>query len=303
MTRRRRRRRRRGYVLLVTLGLLVLSTTLLVAVGRAAARHAAEARLAQRRLQRTWALTGGRSAVAPYAEQLLVTAEQATGRPVPRLRADVSLGDVTVTVVVADEQAKADVNELLGRDPPDAVESRLTQAMSGTPAFAHVRLRPVADPPPARPIGGYGQLFDDVSPAVLLVPGPGGGPAATDAVTCWGDGGLNLMRATPAALRLSLSPSLSQLQLARLARARDAALAAPPTSHAAAAAPRQPDAVSALLAAAGVTPRDRARLPLVARSRCHSVLLIVNDGRRLWYDLAVTDESDPGRPRVATVAW
>ncbi len=288
----------RGYILLVTLGLLVLSTTLLVAVGRAAVRHATQARFDQQQLQRKWGLSSVRAATLPFSESILTWTEAARHAPVPSLRADIVLGGDTFSVVVSDEQAKADVNEMLQRFSPTSVEARLVQGLSGTPMYGHVRLRP-GDASPR--VTGFGQVFDDVSPGPVL-------SAAKD-LTLWGDGGLNLMRADEPALRMSLAPSLSQLQISRLVQVRNQTLASPGTGRPAAANTTTPPAraaagaVQQVLDAAKISPRDRARLPLVARSTCHSVLLILNDGRRLWYDLTVSDESDPAGKKTASVVW
>ena len=302
---------RRGYVLLVTLGLLVLASTLLVAVGRAAVRHSADARLAQQASQRRWAVDSARVAVLPYAEQALASAEENERRPAASVRADVRLGDLAVTLVVADEQAKANVNELLRRQPPDAVEDRLRRALAGTGAQAHVRLRPapayltqstpdVAAATVLPPVSGFGQILDDVSPAVLRPPA-GIGPA--DVLTVWGDGGLNLLRADRAAMRAVLVPTLSGLQIERIAAAREAVFAAR-RDKASGAPPSPPkDAVGLLLERAGIADAPRNKLSLTARSTCHSLTVRLRDGRREWYDTRVVDEADPRRPRHFGGAW
>src|SRR5437879_12169407 len=66
---------RGGYVLVVTLGLLILAASVMVAVSRAAMGHSAAARSAAEELRRRWAVVSCRSAVLPYAESILATAE------------------------------------------------------------------------------------------------------------------------------------------------------------------------------------------------------------------------------------
>lgn len=303
--------RRRGYVLLVTLGLLVLASTLLVAVGRVAVRHSSDARIALQASQRRWAVESARAAVLPFAEQMLVSAEQNERRPAPRVRADVRLGELTVTLVVADEQAKANVNELIRRETPDAVEDRLRRALAGTAAQSHVRLRPapadltrpVPDAVPSTvlpPVSGFGQMLDDLSPAVLRPPA-GDGPM--DVLTVWGDGGLNVLRADRAAMRAVFMPTLTGLQIERIVAAREAAFA-PRRDRSPAVPPgRSDDAVGLLLQRAGVADAPRRKLSLTARSACHSLTVRLRDGRREWYDTSVLDEADPRRPRRSGGAW
>ena len=84
---------RRGYVLLMTLALLVMSSTLLVTVGRIAISHAALASTAQARLQRKWGIITCRNAVLPFAEPILLRVESDANVPMPQLRVKINLTD------------------------------------------------------------------------------------------------------------------------------------------------------------------------------------------------------------------
>ncbi len=299
----------RGYVLLVTLGLLVLSTTLLVAVARTAVRHVADAKLAEQQLQRKWAIESAKRAVLPFSEQVLSTVELVERRPVPSVTADVRLGEWTVSLTVADEQAKANVNTLLEKDKAADAEDRLRRTLSGTLAIAHVRLRLGPDDltrgppgPDGEPrltvLSGWGQVFDDVSEEVVRPPG---GRSPLDLLTLWGNGGLNIMRAGPETMRAALTPSLTALQIQRLIKARDEALSLRRDARAPAgiaALPGGADAVTRLLAGSGIDPGVRAKVALVAGSNCHSLTIQIRDGRRVWYNTSVLDESRPQRPRT-----
>src|SRR5437763_1563779 len=120
--------RRRGYVLVVTLGLLVLAASLMVGVSRAAFRRVVEARLAQDELQRRWGVSSCRAAVLPYAEQILITQESQRRRAVPIYRTRVELGSQTFELVLSDEQAKANVNALLGEAGASRAENRIRES-------------------------------------------------------------------------------------------------------------------------------------------------------------------------------
>lgn len=222
--------RRRGYVLVVTLAVLVLASTLLVTLGRSAMRHAADARAATTDLQSRWGSASCRQTILPLAERLLETEERRTGRPTPTLSRSLRLGGQTFDLILADEQAKADVNALLLATEATAAESRIRQALSGYGLANKVRLRPdvalrprVADPSAPPAIGGYGQVFDDVPADALLRRPIGGGPAPAELLTCWGGGRINLRRASEPALRLALSPPMTAIEIGRLIDLRDRA--------------------------------------------------------------------------------
>src|SRR5437868_13748710 len=104
---------RPAFVLVAVLGLLVLSATLLVAVSRAAPRSALAARSAEEALQRRWGAVTCRNAVLPYADQMLTALEQERRRPTAKFETSIRLGNMTFDLVVADEQAKANVNTML----------------------------------------------------------------------------------------------------------------------------------------------------------------------------------------------
>src|SRR3954467_4676944 len=100
------RGRRGGYVLVVTLGLLILAASLMVAVSRGAMGHAAAARSAGDELRRRWAGVSCRSAVLPYAESILATAEAQRRVAMPVGRVTITLSDQTLDLTIGDELAK-----------------------------------------------------------------------------------------------------------------------------------------------------------------------------------------------------
>src|SRR4051812_47367544 len=104
-----RRVRHRGYVLVLALGLLVLASTLLVGVGRAAVKHALAAKEAQDELQRRWAVETCRAVLLPSVEQMLERQETLRKQPAVTWSSRVKLGSVTLDCLAADEQAKVNV--------------------------------------------------------------------------------------------------------------------------------------------------------------------------------------------------
>jgi hypothetical protein len=308
-------------VLVVTLGLLVLSSTLLVAVGRMAVQHALAAREAQEELQRRWGVISCQQAVMPFAEKILANAEAQQKRPVPLLKSRVLMGNQSFDLIVADEQAKANVNAMLeSMHDRSTVESHLRQGMSGSGLVNNIHLHPApiktastqpASQPASAPMGvprwidGMGQVFDSVTPGQLV--SSGSAPPA-QRLTCWGTGAINILRASEASLQLAASPPLTQIEIGHLIEVRNGMFsgASSSLSDSDVGKPRAPasgDALSALLSQARIDPAKRPKLSITTLSACHSLWVLVGDGRRTWYYLAVEDESNPQKPHVQSFVW
>ena len=280
----------------MTLGLLVLAATLMVSIGRASLRRAAAAREAADDLQRRWGMTSCRIAVMPAIESVLVDQERRTRRPVAVHRARLRLGEQTFDLVLADEQAKANVNVLLDEGDRTGAETRMRESMTGTGIGHLVRLRPDpaivstvragaggrgnANTAPAtqpllpRRVTGFGQVFDDVPPAQLI--------GASQWVTCWGNGLVNARRAPQAALKLATP--LSGVEIAALLRLREG-----------------PTPGGGLLKSANIKPRPG--LHLTESSACHSLWIVARSSRREWHYFSVLDESDERSPGIVSFVW
>jgi hypothetical protein len=301
----------------VTLGLLVLAATLLVGIGRASIAHALAARTEQADLQRRWGEVSCRNAVLPYADNILAIHERMRNRPVPVMRVALDLGGQRFTLILSDEQAKANVNSLLERTDKSRAESRIRDAVAGSGLGNSVTLRPEPLPPrqatsqptayagPPQWITGFGQIFNNVLPDRLIA---GAGVRPAEQLTCWGNGGINVMRVSDAALRLAATPQMSGVEVGRLIDARNAAFeprarARLITPGVNGATPAGADAVTALLAGAHVDPKARRAIGFSARSTCFSLWVITQDPRRTWYRLYVIEDSDAKQPRVQAFAW
>ena len=311
---------RRGYVLVVTLGLLVLAAGLMVAVGRASLRHAVAARLAADDLQHRWGVISCRTAVLPYADLILLTAESKSHTATPVLHARVQLGEETFDITVADELAKANVNVLLEHTDVGMAEERLRQSLSGTGLIQNIHLRPdptlrspdgpnAATAPSTQPVDGlprwitgFGQVFNDASPDQLLLSRTG--VRITDLLTCWGGGRLNIRRISPAALRIAAGTSLSGIDQDRLITTRDLQLQGKPLPPPPGKAPPAKDPAARLMQAADLQSKGDGRLPrLVVDSTCHSIWITARDKRRAWHYLSILDRSDNDHPRAAAFVW
>jgi hypothetical protein len=304
---------RRGYVLVTSLGLLVLAATLLMSMGRLSMDRAMQAREAQEELQRRWGQITTQRTVLPNVERILITLERRKQAPVAVHRAKIELGGQKFELILGDEQAKTNVNALLDLYDVERSESRLRTAMSGTGLAGEIKLR--VGPVPAslpttrqailrRYVTGYGQVidFDDSTAPQKLLAARGNGPAVLELVTLWGDGRLNIRRASGASLALMDSPPLTRIDVERLIEARNNMYDPRPKIGSPAMTPGAAEPVFRLMGEAQLS-GDKTNLHLMLGSRCHSLWIIVRDGRREWYSLVVSDQSDPNEPRVETLVW
>ena len=157
-------------------------------------------------------------------------------------------------------------------------------------------------------ITGYGQVFDGIPPAALLkwesrqiVPA---GPAA--ALSCWGDGAINVRRAPEALLSAVVGSRLSAIDVGRLVAARDAAFEPPMLDHGRRPRPTVGTELARLrplMAAAQVKAGSPGAAALAEGSTCHSLWVAAADGRRKWYIFSVLDCADPNLPLRRSFAW
>jgi hypothetical protein len=182
---------------------------------------------------------------------------------------------------------------LLDEGDRAGAETRVREAMTGTGIGGLVRLRPdptvVSTVPPVssgsastapatqpllpRRVSGFGQMFENVPPGQLV--------AASQWITCWGNGLVNARRAPEAALKLATP--LTGVEIAALLRAREGATP------------------GGLVKAANIKPRGE--LHLTESSACHSLWIITRTNRRDWHYFTVLDESDESSPGIVSFVW
>jgi hypothetical protein len=303
------RHRHRGYVLIVTLGLLVLAATMLVSLGRATMRRASEARESVEALQQRWGVVSCRKVILPNAEAILAREEKEFKKAVPVYRAGVRLGGQAFDLVVSDEQAKANVNVLLERADPSAVESQLVRTISG----AAFKLRPLVEvqrpvqqkaattgpgtqpttEPVARRIESFAQVMDASNPRLLLEK-RSAEASPMELVTCWGNGAINVGRASAKALKLSAGDALSGAEVDAIIRGRDNVYRQRGNGNIG-------DAVKKLVKPAG----DGAKKQFVwtAESACHSLWVVTRTKQREFYYLVVRTSGDAAQVSDEAFVW
>lgn len=224
LLKRRRPHRRSGIVLLLVLVSLVIAATALVSVARQSYRLGIDAVRARRQLQQKWGAESLRRAYLPVASTVFKERDKASRKlkvffPPPELPGSVLLGDVQFQFVLADEDARANVNSIYhysDSQTASAVVRDLSQAIGGVrlnaeckPVGGLLMIEPLGGEP--LPDRGGSQASDDegedalgadVAPIAFRAWGQvfelsrvPNLQRATRRLSCWGTEALNVRRA------------------------------------------------------------------------------------------------------------
>lgn len=199
------RRRRGGFVLLMALAIITLATLLLAGISRRSLQFATQANEAEQRLQRRWGSSSCQRCMLDSAATIFKQSDRlahlAGNQPKCRLAYNFELGGEKYEVVLADEDAKVNLNTVFVVDGAGAAaqivkrltanhpKPRLVVSLHGSPPS-----RRDAD---ARPFRSWGQVFRGEQDASDTAEGI---RTITSELTCWGSGKLNLSRASDAAV-------------------------------------------------------------------------------------------------------
>jgi hypothetical protein len=282
------RQPRRAFVLVMVLALLTLCALCLAGLARRSLVAGEQAAQSASDLQRRWGVLSCLHTILPQANELLETA--AAKLPAPAqvwpLPASVSiefdLGELHFSVLVADEDAKANLNTICRNDAdgPHAVAALVEELAAGGDGLAvHVEAAAGGGDANRRTeiFRGWGQVFE---PSQTACPGEYAAKLrdTTRDMTCWGSGRLNVVRASDESLRLVCRNKISPDLLAKLlARRHDPGLTG----------------LDSLLdeMALGTTDRVTLQRLLTDRSSRYSVWILVRSPQRTWATLALADGS------------
>jgi hypothetical protein len=310
----RQRTRHRGYVLLLTLLVLTIAAAALAGMCRLALEKATQAARAQEALQRRWGVVTCRAAMLPKAPLVFASFQPAGDRNLAESRMSLNLGGQSLTLVFGDEQAKANLNLLYaleGRAGADRLARDMAQA-AGATAMLRVELRPVLiEPPDDEPVDNdtetdrdpealleftveqafeaWGQVFPGAAPQDL-VRRRGPLPSAVENITCWGDGLVNVRRASREAVQAACARWLRPAEVAKLLAARDKDV--------------DFDLWETLDSLdLSEARRDAAEQLLTDESTCYSLWIITRTRGRDGYDLAVADFANSRTTGVRVFSW
>lgn len=272
-THHRPKRRRRGYVLLLVLAIAVLLTTVLATLAKTSLRRALNAADAQRRLQLRWGTHTIQTIVLDRAPKVFEKYDEEHAKvdpPLPppvTLRDALTLGSVTFDMVLGDEDAKLNLNNIYRLGGQERTQEVVSEVI-GPEMSAMLRLLPAAEPDTAKgPLtsrasqdgqsrramqasGGtsgdetldegdvapipdafrsWGEVFD-VSAISAQIGNDAALPNLTSQITCWGGGQSNLRRASDETIQATIASVLPRSQAKQLlSRYRDNPAMSPQT--------------------------------------------------------------------------
>jgi|GEM_PF-3229570 len=283
--RRNVRRRRKGFVLLLTLVLLAIVALLSVGIARRSLSMAEQAVSAEEDLQRRWAVLSCQRSVLLRAERIfqrrdeLADQEKATARNVYRIAAKVQLGKMTLLLILADENAKVNLNVLAQQGAGEVLTFlRKLSAEAGFRVCLHPDLRK-ADAKTLAAFDSWGQVFalDEMRDADA----PKNLAALTNELTCWGGGQLNVRRASDRAIERVCQKEVSPIVVKRLLEVRAAGAKTP---------------LAAMLGQLSATEKDQSRLQelVTDKSQCYSLWGVTSPTKNgsAWLCIAPSD-SEP----------
>jgi hypothetical protein len=276
-----RGRTRRGFVLLMVLVVLAVAGSLLGLCAHRTSRRALEVGIRERTLQRRWAVRSLEAVCLPQAEAILTEAGPEEGPPPASVRQTLDIGGTTFDLVVADEQAKANVNQVTAIRRTDGVRACAGALSEGrwvlqvVPRPVDVKTSEIRSPKVL--YASLEQVFQNTAPEDLL--GTRDRPGPAERLTCWGNGKVHFRRSPVAVLRVVLEGVLTEYQLHRLVTLRD----------------EQPDAgLHEILAGMELDDkmREDAETRLTETSTCHSLWITARGKTRQWHRLSVTQQGD-----------
>lgn len=287
----------RGFVLLWTLALLVLVAVVLGGIVRRSTQLATQAVDAREQLQAKWAMASCRQVLLPAAESLLQQEEKKQRHPLSSISIQQQLGDVHLRIEIADEQAKINLNSAYAQFGPQRAASLVrsitrnarsevpvllnpdprSPASKDTPTTSSPTTKPSAATQPAAvarvpPFGCWSQIFDAQRAAEI--------PTAFADLTCWGDGRLNLRRASPEAARafVPLFMPLASVQHILQARVQS---------------PNESVSYWLKMGTQAATQPTVNASWITDTSACHSISVYAQSGGQTWHEMTILAESSP----------
>ena len=242
---------RRGIVLMLTLAMIVIAVTLTARTANRSLTRTLESLDAESQLRDRWSRLSLQQAVLSHAEQIFAAVEgdQRDTPPTTWHDAEFTLAGTTYRLRLADENAKINLNTVMRTQSLDALDQFISQSTSRS--LRREKRSPSSTEPtntPPAPLESWGQVFPISTHSALL--------HATTKITLWGNGRLNIHRATDQSLRQLLEPLTSPTEVdALLRQSRETTAQTQP----------------ALLAAQNSLPTGPTADLLTHTSRCHSL--------------------------------
>ncbi|MEM9420559.1 MAG: hypothetical protein AAGA25_16145, partial [Planctomycetota bacterium] len=274
----------------------------LAAVARRSLDASLQATRFERETQRKWIVKSAET-LLPELETFWETDSQSAPLITPITASinpgEIDLGHHRVRLVMADEQAKANLNAVWGRHDPAVVRAKLSELIASMGLQGPAEMRPVGSFESTAvgsestwaTFASFEQLVPpDVLQEQLRKDTHQGDQTLLDSVTLWGDGRLRADRSTPPALNMALAPMLSPSQIDEwISLQSESAANSDPLSF---------DQLE-------LTDRQRELLAglVTSTSNSYSVRVHMNDGRRHRTTMSVRTDDEEQDARLIRFRW
>ncbi len=206
---------RRGFVLVLTLAMILIAVMISARTANRSLTRTLQAIQAEADLQRRWGPLSLQKSLLARSTQVFHDAEVGQ-RTIPRpawYDGRVELSGTTYRLRLADENAKVNLNHLRRSRPADQFRRLLTEVIPTSKlALALTNTPPDGDHPAITSWESWGQVFHTTHPDQLI--------DATTSITCWGNGRINLQRATDVSIRHALAPVMEMTDVDAILRQR-----------------------------------------------------------------------------------
>lgn len=275
--------RQTSFVLILVLALISIAGTAVAIVSSlyssAVIRHAAKLE----QLQTKWGRISCQNVWFPLAEKLLLIESVESGNPSIAVKQHAVLGGIEFEILLSDEQAKANVNHLLGAYGKESLMACLARLQKRSRVALPVKLTSIMVPDKKNEddsndnvlISSPSQVFAFKHPSCLL-PSLEDDAHILSLVTLWGDGRLNILRAPADSIREIAQGLLTESDTAFICEARS----------------RFGANVEDMLRTLSLDDASAAQLAdlFVEKSRCHSMWIVATTNKRKHYSLYVRQE-------------
>lgn len=215
--------RNKGYILLTTIFMVVIVAVALDGLCRKYLDKTIQVHRQAENLQLRWGTLSITKALTPNIESLLQNAEAESNEPIFQQRHELTLGDCRFDIVIADEQAKFDVNQFYIKKGLRSTSQALRNIIYSRSLIPIIELTPTLEhemqDEKSRPFTSYNRIFPDIEVTELLPILPDE-PATMECITFFSNGRMNFLRAEEEVLSAYCEPELTNKDIQGLVKLR-----------------------------------------------------------------------------------
>jgi len=258
------RSRKRGFVLILTLAMILLAVMLTARTANRSLSRTLQSLDAESQLRQRWETLSLQRALFLHAGMTFHKVDDQYAAMPLWVDGRFHLAGRTYRVRLSDESSKLNLNTLRQVLAPEQSQQTLSDLVSGWSSRSAIPRR----------LESWGQLFGNRPPVEII--------NATTSITCWGDGRLNIERASSDSIRQLLEPIIGSSEVAALQRLQQERNLQPLRQHRALAVP------------------TIAQHLVTDTSHCYSLWIVEQDSGTTRFDVR---EWDGQTHRLTTFRW